>query len=355
MTDLFSVIRPFLHAFPPETAHKASLMALTNGLLIKQKPDFAPILLQNICGLEFKTPVGMAAGFDKNAEAVNPLLMQGFSFVEAGTVTPLPQAGNDKPRIFRLTKDSAIINRLGFNNDGLDIFTKNFSKHNKKLGIAGANIGKNKDSHDASDDYVKGLTAVYPYADYITINISSPNTQGLRDLQKGEALTILLAEIAKARRQAAQNHNKNIPVFLKVAPDINGRECESIAEAVISNGIDGLIISNTTISRPQSLTDAQKNEIGGLSGPPLFAPSTKVLANMYKMTKGKIPLIGVGGIASPEDAYIKIRAGATLVQLYTALIYQGFGLVRSINRELPKLLARDGFKNISEAIGSDIR
>jgi len=354
MPDLFTIIRPLLHALPPELAHQASLKALKCGFLPANKPSTSPILSQNILGLEFKTPLGIAAGFDKNAEVVNPLLMQGFSFIEAGTVTPLPQAGNDKPRIFRLPEDNSIINRLGFNNDGLDIFVKNFSKHNKKFGIAGANIGKNRDTEDAAADYVKGLTAVYPYADYITINISSPNTKGLRDLQKRASLSPLLAEISKAREQAINTHNKKIPIFLKISPDIDGKECENIAEAIISNGIDGLIISNTTISRPEFLKSARRSETGGLSGPPLFASSTKTLANMYKITKGKIPLIGVGGIASPEDAYIKIRAGASLIQMYTALVYQGLGLVRSINDKLPIMLERDGFKNISEAIGSDI-
>ncbi len=354
MTDLFPIIRPLIHALPPETAHKATLKALSCGLLPAQKPIANKLLTQNIAGLEFKSPLGIAAGFDKNAEVINALLMQGFAFVEAGTVTPLPQPGNDKPRIFRLPEDSSIINRLGFNNKGLDIFTKNFSNHNKKLGIAGANIGKNKDSQDAAADYVKGLMAVYPYADYITINISSPNTQGLRDLQKKDSLSGLLEEIARARKQAAQDNNKNIPVFLKISPDINGRECHDIAEAATVNGIDAIIISNTTISRPQLLKSPKKTEIGGLSGPPLFVASTKILASMFKITKGKLPLIGVGGIASPQDAYIKIRAGASLIQIYTALVYEGFGLVRAINRELPRMLERDGFKNVSEAIGSDI-
>ena len=352
MFNIFPIAKPLLHALPPETAHNASLCALRYGLLPTSKQITNPILTQNIFGLEFKNPVGIAAGFDKNAIAINPLLKQGFGFVEAGTVTPLPQPGNPKPRIFRLPRDKAVINRLGFNNNGLDYFVKHFSERDSKLGIAGANIGKNKDTKNASEDYVRGLHAVYPYADYITINISSPNTKGLRDLQQRAALLELLSELSKARADAVLTHKKRVPLLLKIAPDIDGGECEDIAENVILTGIDGLIISNTTISRPPTLSSQNRSEEGGLSGAPLFTLSTKILAEMHKLTGGKIPIIGVGGIASPEDAYAKIRAGASLVQLYSALIYEGFGLIHSINAELPKLLARDGFSSLSEAVGT---
>jgi dihydroorotate dehydrogenase len=354
MLDLFSLARPLLHALPPETAHDVGLRALRYGLLPPQKFQSNKMLSQNILGMEFKNPVGIAAGFDKNAEVINPLLMQGFGFVEAGTVTPLPQSGNPKPRIFRLPEDKAVINRLGFNNNGLDYFVQNFSKRDKMLGIAGANIGKNKDTENAAEDYVRGLKAVYPHADYITINISSPNTKGLRDLQHREALAELLFELSKARNSATQTHGKKIPLFLKIAPDIDHKECEDIAETILKHAIDGLIVSNTTISRPQSLINQNCNETGGLSGAPLFSLSTKILAEMYKLTYRKIPIIGVGGISSAEDAYIKIRSGASLVQLYSALIYQGFGLVRSINEKLPTLLSRDGFSHISEAVGTSV-
>lgn len=354
MTDIFSLARPLLHALPPETAHEISLHALRYGLLPAQKNVINPILCQNIFGLEFKNPVGLAAGFDKNAVAINSLLMQGFGFVEAGTVTPLPQAGNPKPRIFRLPEDKAIINRLGFNNNGLEYFGKHFALRDKKLGIAGANIGKNKDTGNASEDYVRGLQATYPYADYITINISSPNTAGLRDLQQREALAELLSEVSEARNNEIKIHKKHVPLLLKIAPDIDGKECETIAETILLYGIDGLIVSNTTISRPISLTGIKRGENGGLSGAPLFALSTKILAEMYKLTGGKIPIIGVGGISSPEDAYAKICAGASLVQLYSTMVYQGFGVVNLINEKLPALLARDGFSHISEAVGTGI-
>lgn len=310
------------------------------------------MLAQNIFGLEFKNPVGMAAGFDKNAQVISPLLRQGFGFAEAGTVTPLPQPGNPKPRLFRLREDKAVINRLGFNNKGLDYFVKHFARRDHGLGIAGANIGKNKDTQEAAQDYVRGLNAVYPYADYITINISSPNTPLLRNLQEREPLSQLLSELINTKKQCALTHKKNIPLLLKIAPDIDAGQREDIAGTVLDKGIDGLIVSNTTISRPSSLQSIYKNETGGLSGSPLFGLSTSTLAEMYRLTKGKIPLIGVGGIASPEDAYLKICAGASLVQLYSALVYQGFGLVHAINHELPQLLKRDGFSHISEAIGS---
>ncbi|MEK6745741.1 MAG: quinone-dependent dihydroorotate dehydrogenase [Pseudomonadota bacterium] len=355
MFDIFTLAKPFLHALPAETAHNFAVCALRRGLLPSAKTRIYPELSQNILGLTFENPVGLAAGFDKNAVAVNSLLKQGFGFVEAGTVTPFPQSGNPKPRIFRLSEDRAIINRLGFNNNGLEAFVKEFAGRDPALGIAGANIGKNKDTKNASEDYVRGLQAVYPYADYVTVNISSPNTKGLRDLQKNEALGELLTELSKARSDAILKHRKRVPMFLKIAPDTNGEECENIAENVLLNGIDGLIISNTTISRPVLISQQNSSEEGGLSGTPLFTLSTKILSEMYRLTAGKIPIIGVGGVASPEDAYAKIQAGASLVQIYSALVYQGFGLVRRINDKLPEFLARDGFANISEAVGTSAK
>jgi dihydroorotate dehydrogenase len=352
MPDIFSLSLPLLHFLPPETAHEISIRALRCDLLPAKKIAANPMLAQNIFGLEFKNPVGMAAGFDKNAEVINPLFKQGFGFVEAGTVTPLPQPGNPRPRLFRLKEDKAVINRLGFNNKGLDYFVKNFAARNQGRGIAGANIGKNKDTQDAEQDYALGLKAVYPHANYITINISSPNTPLLRNLQEREPLSQLLSELMKAKNECALIYKKNVPLLLKIAPDIDAGQREDIAGTVLDKGIDGLIVSNTTISRPPSLKSKYKNETGGLSGSPLFNLSTSTLAEMYKLIKGKIPLIGVGGIASPEDAYLKICAGASLVQLYSALVYQGFGLVQAINHKLPLLLARDGFSHISEAVGS---
>lgn len=351
MSDLFSITKPILHNISPEHAHNIAICALRMGLVPTPKMPQNPMLLQEIWGLNFKNPIGLAAGFDKNAVAINPLLRQGFGFVEVGTVTPLPQSGNAKPRLFRLTEDKAVINRFGFNNEGLDSYVQNFSRCDKGLGIAGANIGKNKDTAVAEEDYEKCLRAVYPLADYITINISSPNTKGLRDLQQREALENLLASIARTRTELAEKQGIKKPILLKIAPDIGNEECEDIAQAVSKYSIDGIIISNTTTSRPDSLKSKHRAETGGLSGAPLFEISTQKLKYMYTLTGGKIPLIGVGGVASAEDAYTKILAGASLVQLYSALVYQGFALVRDINKKLPELLTRDGFSHITEAIG----
>lgn len=349
------LFRPLIHLLPPECAHNLGLFALSNGLVPMPRPLRDPALQVRAFGLEFANPVGLAAGFDKNAVAINALLAQGFGFVEAGTVTPQPQAGNPRPRIFRLPEDEAVINRLGFNNGGLVAFSKNFTRRNPRMGVAGANIGKNKDSESAVADYVRGMQAVYPHADYITVNISSPNTVGLRALQKRDALAELLDAIILARQACETTHEKHVPLLLKVAPDLDEGEKKDIAELVLAHGFDGLIVSNTTISRPDSLQGASKGEQGGLSGKPLMALSTQTLADFYRLTEGKIPLIGVGGIASAEDAYAKIRAGATLVQLYSALVYQGFGVVRTINKGLSELLARDGFKQVADAVGADAR
>jgi dihydroorotate dehydrogenase len=352
MIDAFTLLRPLLHRLPPETVHALGLRLLPPPFM-KLKP--APELAVEAFGLAFANPIGLAAGFDKNAVAINRLLMQGFGFVEAGTVTPKPQPGNPKPRIFRLTEDEAVINRLGFNNDGLAEFVRHFERRDRRKGIAGANIGKNKDAVDAAADYVTGLRAVYPHADYITINISSPNTQGLRDLQQKDALGELLATLEHARQGCIDRYNKRVPLLLKVAPDLTMHEKEAIAQQVLAHGIDGLIVSNTTVLRPDSLLSEHRHEQGGLSGRPLFILSTETLKDFYRLTGGKLPLVGVGGIASAQDAYMKIRAGATLVQLYSALVYQGFGLVRKIHTELRHLLTRDGFAQIGQAVGIDSR
>lgn len=351
MADWFSLVRPALFCLPPEVAHRLALSALSHHLLPKTKPLPVPSLEVKAMGLTFPNPIGLAAGFDKNAVAVDALLAQGFGFVEAGTVTPLPQPGNPRPRLFRLGEDEAIINRLGFNNDGLEAFLKHFTRRNKRLGIAGANIGKNKDSGDAVLDYVTGLRAVYPYADYVTVNISSPNTVGLRNLQHGAALTQLLSALSKARAECALTYGRKVPLLLKVAPDLEMEEKKDIAEIAASQGMDGLIISNTTVSRPP--LKSRVSAAGGLSGKPLFALSTATLGDFYRLTRGKMLLVGAGGVFSAEDAYAKIRAGATLVQLYTAVIYHGFGVVREIERGLAALLEKDGFRNVQDAVGAD--
>jgi len=351
---LYPLIRPLIHALPPERAHCLGLYALKHGLLPAARITPSPVLQQTILGLNFAHPVGLAAGFDKNAEALAPLHRQGFSFVEAGTVTPQPQEGNPKPRMVRLGKDAAVINRLGFNNGGLAPFVAALAQR-EKSGVVGANIGKNKNTEDAVSDYVTGLEHVYPHADYVTINISSPNTQGLRTLQKREQLSQLLSALMQVRETLIARHGKTVPLLLKIAPDLDDTDLVDVAEVVLSLKIDGLIVSNTTIKRPRTLKSSQHGEQGGLSGAPLFALSTEVLSRMYQLTGGKIPLIGVGGIASAEDAYKKIRAGASLVQLYTALVYQGFVVVRDTVGGLPELLARDGFSHITQAIGADHR
>lgn len=305
-----------------------------------------PSLAQQLLHLHFAHPVGMAPGFDKNAEVMDALLAQGFSHVEVGTLTPRPQAGNPKPRLFRLPEDQAIINRMGFNNHGMEAALPRLKKR-KAPGIVGVNIGKNKDTVAAEEDYLQLLQAVHPYADYITINISSPNTPGLRDLQARNALEKLLRVMITQRDVLS----KRVPLLLKISPDGSQEEQEEIAGVCMDEKIDGLIISNTTIARPHTLQNIHRQESGGLSGKPLLVPSTEMLRNIYRLTKGTIPLIGVGGIASGADAYAKIKAGASLVQLYSALVYQGLGLVHAINAYLADALSRDGFSHISEAIG----
>ena len=350
----YKLIRPLLHAMPPEQAHNLGLWALRNGLLPKRRLLVDPSLAVSQWGLSFAHPVGLAAGFDKNASAVGALFGQGFSFVEAGTVTPKPQSGNPTPRIFRLKEDAAVINRLGFNNDGLQSFLES-SQQQARTGIFGANIGKNKDSEDAISDYLIALETVYPIADYITINISSPNTLGLRALQKREALKELLTALMDSRETLQAQHQCTVPLLLKIAPDLDEDDLQGVCETARALSIDGMIVSNTTIKRPRSLKSPYHGEQGGLSGAPLFALSTEILSRVYALTEGKIPLVGVGGISSAEDAYKKIRAGASLVQLYSAVVYQGFGVVRQIVSGLPALLKKDGFSHISEAVGADHR
>jgi dihydroorotate dehydrogenase len=354
MPDLFRLFRPLIHALPPETVHNLGLWALRHGVVPETAPVISPLLQTRLLGLDFANPVGLAAGFDKNAMAITALLKQGFGFVEAGTVTPRPQEGNPKPRIFRLPEDEAVINRLGFNNKGLEAYIHQFRQRDKVRGVAGANIGKNKNSDDAIADYVTGLNAVYPFADYVTVNISSPNTQGLRALQEKQALADLLSALKDARFACAMTHKRQVPLWLKVAPDLTPSDREDIAEAVTAYGVDALMVSNTTISRPDTLKSVQRNQQGGLSGKPLYGLANENLSAFYRLLGTTVPLIGVGGISSAEDAYLKIRSGASLVQLYTALVYQGFGLVSRINQGLVVLLQRDGFQHISDAVGVDI-
>lgn len=349
--DLYSLVKPLIFTLSPERAHGIAIALLKQGLLPSRHHQDDAILSSNLWGLDFPNPVGLAAGFDKNAEVPCAMIAQGFGLVETGTVTPKPQGGNAAPRLFRLTEDQAVINRMGFNNKGLDVYAANLKRRKdlNKCGIIGANIGANKDSEDPIGDYVICLQRLLGLANYFTLNISSPNTPGLRALQGKEALDELLERLRAVRTVAGSS----VPLLVKIAPDLEAKEKQDIAETVLKHGMDGLIVSNTTIGLREELTSADRGESGGLSGQPLFEMSTAVLSDMYQLTDGKIPLIGVGGIASGTQAYAKIRAGASLVQLYSALVYHGPGLVRKIKKELVECLARDGFTRLDQAIGAD--
>lgn len=330
-----------LRALDPEDGHRAAILGLKLGFGPLETGEGDPVLATTLAGLALPNCVGLAAGFDKNAEVPAAMLRAGFGFVECGTVTPRPQAGNPRPRLFRLTEDRAVINRMGFNNEGLDAFTARLARRGP--GVVGANIGANKDSSDRIADYVTGLERVTPLCDYITVNISSPNTPGLRALQTRAALDELLGRLAEARARLTSRP----PAFLKVAPDLEPDEPGEIVAAVRRHGFDGVIVSNTTVERP-ALRSRHAEEPGGLSGAPLFERSTAVL-RAFRAADADLPLIGVGGVASGADAYAKIRAGADAVQLYSALVYEGPGLVRRIKRELAARLRADGFASVSEA------
>lgn len=343
--SLFDFGARLLRQLPAETAHTATLTlasALT-PLLPTAAADDAKLRVRAF-GLDFPNPVGLAAGFDKNAQVPDAMARFGFGFVECGTVTPRPQAGNPRPRLFRLTEDQAVINRMGFNNGGMAAAAANL-KARKGKGLVGINIGANKDSTDRIADYALCFAELAPLADYVTVNVSSPNTPGLRGLQGKDELTRLLGTLTEARSRHGHK-----PLLLKIAPDLDSHALDEIAEVVRASGIEGLIVSNTTVARPV-LASPHAGESGGLSGKPLLAPSTVILAEMHQRLEGAVTLVGVGGIACGEDAYAKIRAGATLVQLYSALAFQGPGLVARIKRELLACLARDGLANVTDAIG----
>ena len=339
-----------MRMLPAERAHKITIKALKAGLGPAPVKTASPELVTQVGGLTLPNPVGLAAGFDKDCGVPDAMLAAGFGFVECGTVTPRPQIGNPKPRLFRLTEDQAVINRMGFNNGGLEVFKSRLTKRQGKDGIVGANLGANKDSRDRVMDYVMGLNALWGLSDYFTINISSPNTPGLRDLQNEKAMDELLGRLAEARSELAGD-KPSFPMFLKVAPDVDMGEIERIVGQACTYGMNAIIVSNTTIARPDSLQSQYKGEGGGLSGAPLFEPSTEVLREFYAAAQGKIDLIGVGGISNGAQAYAKIRAGAKAVQLYSALVFKGPGLVTEINRDLKARLKADGFNSISEAVG----
>ncbi len=329
MSLAFQLARPILHALDAETAHKLTIKALRHGPRLGLGPITTARLQTKVFGLHFPNPVGLAAGFDKNADVPDAMLRQGFGFVEIGTVTPLPQSGNAKPRLFRLTADRAVINRMGFNNDGHAAVLQRLIARQAEGGIVGVNIGANKDSTDRAADYVKGIEVFSDVASYITINVSSPNTPGLRNLQGKADLQKLLDRLNNARR------NKT-PMLLKIAPDLAHDDLEDIAQVCAGGAVDGVIISNTTLSRTE-LKSPEAKEVGGLSGAPLFSLSTTCLADFHRISGGKIPLIGVGGISDASSALAKFNAGASLVQLYSALVYHGPGLVTDICRGLSQV------------------
>lgn len=353
--DLYPLLRPALSRISPETAHSLAIRALRAGFGPTARTDCDPILATRVWNLDFPNPVGLAAGFDKHAEVLDPLLRMGFGFVEAGSVTPRPQPGNPKPRLFRLDEDDGVINRFGFNSEGLAPFIYRLGKRLGNGGIVGANVGKNKDTEDASEDYAAGISATCRLADYLVCNLSSPNTPGLRDLQARAEMGRLIGHALAARNESIPDPAGRPPLLVKIAPDLDDAALADIVEVVLETGADGIILGNTTLSRPASLRSAHKGETGGLSGKPLMALSTERLATLACMTKGRIPLVGCGGIASGADAYAKIRAGASLVQLYSALVFKGPGLVVRVRDELAAHLRADGFSSVAEAVGADLR
>lgn len=339
---VFSLLRPLLHRIEPETAHRLTINALKLPLPVWQTP-VDPRLSTILAGIAFPSPIGLAAGFDKDAEVPNAMLKLGFGFVEIGTVTPLAQAGNPKPRLFRLTEDAAVINRMGFNNQGQAAAFARLQER-KRTGIVGVNIGANKDSVDRINDYTQGVMKMAAVADYLTINISSPNTPGLRALQDAGALNALLDAINAVRTPSTP------PIFLKVAPDLETADIDGLARAAIDKNMAALIVANTTIARP-ALRSAAAGEAGGLSGAPLKALAMQRLRDFRKATGGALPLIAAGGIDCADEAYARIKAGASLVQLYSALVYHGPGLARQIEQGLIKRLHEDGFEHINDAVG----
>jgi len=335
-----------LRKLDPERAHDLALRALRMGLAPMAAPVTSPRLAVRLAGFDLPNPVGLAAGFDKNAVALAGLLRAGFGFLEVGGATPRAQPGNPRPRLFRLVADQGVINRFGFNNDGAAVIAARLAQR-PAGGIVGLNLGANKDSADRAGDFAAVLAACGPYLDFAVVNVSSPNTERLRDLQGGAALRALLAGVMAVR----DGFDRPLPIFLKIAPDLDASALAELAEVAMGAGVDAIIATNTTLAR-EGLRDAEAHQAGGLSGKPLFEKSTRVLAQLSQVVDGRVPLIGVGGIDSGAAAYAKIRAGASAVQLYSALAYQGLSLVGRINRDLDELLARDGFASVADAVGT---
>lgn len=339
-----------LGRLPPETAHRLGIALLRRA---PGAPAAAcPALRVRLWGRAFPGAVGVAAGLDKDGEAFDGLLRRGAGFVEVGTVTPRPQAGNPRPRVFRLRADAALVNRLGFNSAGMAAVARRLERRDRSRGIVGVNIGANRDSRDPLADYAAAFDRLAPLADYVTVNVSSPNTPGLRDWQARDRLAALVDALRARRAAAGLDRPLLVPLLVKISPDLTPEAVRGVAGLAVAEGFDGLIVANTTVARPPGLRGARAREAGGLSGAPLFARSTALLADIHRLTRGRVPLVGVGGVASADDAYAKVRAGAVLVQLYTALTYRGPGLLADIARGLAARLAADGFASLAEAVGA---
>jgi len=344
---MFNILRPLIFKFSPEVAHSLAIKALKLNNIPYSKPKDNHILETTFCEKKLSSPIGVAAGFDKNAEVYNPLFNLGFGFVEVGTITPKPQFGNPKPRVFRLEEDEALINRLGFNNSGSEQISKRIKENNKK-GFLGINIGPNKDSTNRVDDYLICFRKFYNLADYITINISSPNTENLRDFHNQDELNSLIDKLKNEKKKL----NSNIPLAIKVSPDLNDDQINEVSKIIMEQEIEIIIVSNTTDKNRENLKNINKLEKGGLSGKPIEKISNEAISKFYKILKDKTKIIGVGGVSNGQDAFEKITSGATLVQLYTGMVYRGPRIASKISKELIDLLKNKGFKNVSEAIGT---
>ena len=355
MKNVYPVVFPVLRRMDAERAHRFAIWSLKSGLAAKFFPaaDDDPVLATTVWGRAFCNPLGLAAGFDKNAEVPDAALALGLGFVEVGGVTPQPQAGNPPPRLFRLEADRAIINRMGFNNEGLSVVLDRLARRKREAGIVGVNLGKNKDAADAAADYATLAGRLAQHADFLVLNLSSPNTPGLRALQQTEAMVAIVRAARAARDKATIGTLP--PLLVKIAPDLDSSEIAGIARAAVDEKLDGIVVSNTTVARPGPFLSPEHTESGGLSGAPLFASSTRLLRRIYELTGGTIPLIGVGGVGGGADAYAKIRAGASLVQFYTAMVFEGPAFIHRTKHELAVLLKRDGFANVSAAVGADYR
>ena len=358
MPDLYAAFRPLIFKIDPEQAHEYTLRLMKSGLMPPPGPAVKDKALEvTLWGHKFPNPVGLSAGFDKNAEVIGPSFNLGFGFVETGTVTPRPQEGNPKPRVFRDPKTGSIINAMGFPNKGVNVFKTNLEKFlggsQKTVGVLGINIGMNKTQTEPAKDYAMLINMLGPMADYLTVNISSPNTPGLRDLQKREPLLELLGVLKEERKKACGDHPP--PLLVKLAPDLDEERQQELATALLEAGVDGIVLTNTTLDRPDVVPTHFASQRGGLSGDLVKDKSTAIIRSFYKLTQGKLPIIGVGGISTGSDAYEKIKAGASLVQLYTGLVFKGPSVANSINQELVKLLKADGHKSISQAVGKDTK